>query len=218
MKYVICNIAQAKAHGIVILPTMRQSVDSTQVVLHEEYVKNIDEFNSLKRYEFDSAEFTELMNGEAWTHGEDYVQPNEDFAKVKAMQILTAETKAQINTMSLSDNEALEVREFYPEWEAGNTVQTGEKYNYNGDLWQVVQSHTTQVGWEPSLSTSSLWKHIDEEHEGTKDDPIPYDPPMELFDGKYYKQDGILYKCTRDSQIPMSHNLSELVGLYVELV
>ena len=217
MKYVICNIAQAKAHGIVILPTMRQSVDSTQVVLHEEYVKNIDEFNSLKRYEFDSAEFTELMNGEAWTHGEDYVQPNEDFAKVKAMQILTAETKAQINTMSLSDNEALEVREFYPEWEAGNTVQTGEKYNYNGDLWQVVQSHTTQVGWEPSLSTS-LWKHIDEEHEGTKDDPIPYDPPMELFDGKYYKQDGILYKCTRDSQIPMSHNLSELVGLYVELV
>lgn len=84
---------------------MRQSVDKTQVVLHEEYVKNIDEFNSLKRYEFDSAEFTELMSGEAWTHGEDYTQPNEDFAKVKAMQILTAETKAQINTMSLSNKE-----------------------------------------------------------------------------------------------------------------
>lgn len=85
MKFIITTIAQAKAHGIEIIPTMRQSVDKTQVVLHEEYVKNIDEFNTLKRYEFDNAEFTDLMASEAWTHGEDYVQPNEDFAKVKAM-------------------------------------------------------------------------------------------------------------------------------------
>lgn len=218
MKYVICDIAQVKAHGIVILPTMRQSVDSTQVVLHEEYVKNIDEFDSLKRYEFDSVEFTGLMDSEAWTHGEDYVQPNEDFARVKAMQIMTAETKANINTMSLSDNEALEVREFYPEWEVGIDVAVGDKYNCDGDLWEAITAHKTQSDWRPSLETASIWKHIDEEHEGTKDDPIPYAPPMELFYGKYYKQNGILYKCTRDSQIPMSHNLSELVGLYVEHV
>ena len=36
MKFVICTISQAKAHGIEIIPTMRQSVDKTQVVLHEE--------------------------------------------------------------------------------------------------------------------------------------------------------------------------------------
>lgn len=218
MKFVICDIAQAKAHGIVILSTMRQSVDSTQVVLHEEYVKNIDEFNSLKRYEFDSAEFTELMNGEAWTHGEDYVQPNEDFAKVKAMQILTAETKAQINTMSLSNNEALKVKEFYPEWKEGIDVNKGEKYNCDDDLWEALTTHKTQANWRPSLATASIWKRIDEEHEGTEDDPIPYAPPMELFNGKYYTQDEVKYKCTRDSGIPLSQNLSELVGLYVELV
>lgn len=41
MKFVICTISQAKAHGIEIIPTMRQSVDKTQVVLHEEQVKNL---------------------------------------------------------------------------------------------------------------------------------------------------------------------------------
>lgn len=218
MKFVICDIAQAKAHGIEIIPTMRQSVDSTQVVLHEEYVKNIDEFNSLKRYEFDDAEFTELMNSEAWTHGEDYVQPNEGFAKVLAVQILTADTKAQINTMSLSNSEALEVKEFYPEWKGGIDVAVGDKYNCDGDLWEAITAHKTQSDWRPSLATASLWKRIDEEHEGTENDPIPYAPPMELFNGKYYTQDGVKYKCTRDSGIPLTHNLSELIGLYVEKV
>lgn len=218
MRFIVATIAQAKAHGIEIIPTMRQSVDKTQVVLHEEYVKNIDEFNALKRYEFDDAEFTDLMASEAWTHGEDYVQPNEDFAKVLAMQILTADTNAQINTMSLSNNEALKVKEFYPEWKEGIDVNKGEKYNCDDDLWEALTTHKTQANWRPSLATASLWKRIDEEHKGTEDDPIPYAPPMEIFNGKYYIQNGIKYKCTRDSGIAMSYDLNALVGLYVTIV
>ena len=117
MRFIICPINQAKAHGIEIIPTMRQSVDKTQVVLHDEYVRYIDEFNVLPRYEHNSEEFSELMNSEEWCHGEDYEQPNEDFAKVRAMQILTADTTANINTMNLSNEEAVSVKEFYPKWE-----------------------------------------------------------------------------------------------------
>lgn len=50
----------------------------------------------------------------------------------------------------------------------------------------------------------------------TKDDPIPYAPPMEIFKDKYYTQSKVLYKCIRDSGQPLSHNLSDLVGNYVE--
>lgn len=219
MKFVIVSVSEAKAHGIEIIPTMRQSVDMTQVVLHEEYVKNIDEFNVLTRYEFDSPEFTELMNSEAWTYGEDYVQPNEDYAKIRAMQILTEEIKADINTMSLGNKEALEVKEFYPEWSADSVeVKKGERYLCDNLLWEVVQNHTTQESWKPSLATASLWKVVDEEHAGTQEDPIPYNPPMEIFKDKYYTQNEVLYKCTRNSGIPLSHDLSALIGLYVETV
>lgn len=218
MKFVICNLSEAKAHGIEIIPTMRQSVDGTQVVLHEEYIRNIDEFSKLTRYEYDSPEFTQLMNSEAWTHREDYVQPNEDYAKVKAMQILTADTKANINTMSLSNKEAIDVKEFYPVWSADSVqVKKGERYQCDDLLWEVVQDHTTQENWKPSIHTASLWKVVDVEHEGTQEDPIPYTPPMEIFKDKYYTQNEVLYKCTRDSGIPLSHDLSALVGTYVEV-
>lgn len=219
MKFVICNLSEAKAHGIEIIPTMRQSVDGTQVVLHEEYVKNIDEFNVLTRYEYDSQEFTDLMNSEAWTHGEDYVQPNEDYAKVKAMQILTKETTANINTMKLSNSEALEVKEFYPVWSADSVqVKQGERYQCDNLLWECIKDHTTQENWKPSINTASLWKVVNEEHEGTIDDAIPYTPPMQVYVGKYYTQNGVKYKCIRDSGIPLSHDLSALVGMYVEKV
>lgn len=219
MKFVICNLSEAKAHGIEIIPTMRQSVDGTQVVLHEAYIRNIDEFNKLTRYEFDDAGFTQLMNSEAWTHGEDYVQPNEDYTKVKAMQILTADTKANINTMSLSNKEALNVKEFYPVWSADSVqVKKGERYQCDDLLWEVIQDHTTQELWKPSLETASLWKVVEVEHEGTQEDPIPYTPPMEIFKDKYYTQNEVLYKCTRDSGIPLSYDLSALVGTYVEII
>lgn len=72
--------------------------------------------------------------------------------------------------------------------------------------------------YPPSGDTSANYVRIDEEHDGTEEDPIPFKPPMELFNGKYYTQDGVKYLCNRDSGQALSYNLSELVGLYVELV
>lgn len=53
---------------------------------------------------------------------------------------------------------------------------------------------------------------------GTADDPIPYEGNMALENGKYYSQDGVVYRCTRDTGNPVFHALSELVGLYVEAI
>lgn len=83
---------------------------------------------------------------------------------------------------------------------------------------ECIKEHTTQDNWKPSMATASLWKVVDEEHEGTIDDPIIYIPPMEIFKDKYYIQNGIKYKCTRNSEQPLTHDLSALVGLYVETI
>lgn len=44
-------------------------------------------------------------------------------------------------------------------WEAGIQVTVGEEYLYqpNGNTYIVVQSHTTQIGWEPP-NVPSLWQ------------------------------------------------------------
>ena len=204
---------------------MRQSVDGTQVVLHEEYAKNIDEFNVLTRYEFDSQEFTDLMNSEAWTHGEDYQQPNEDYAKIKAMQILTARITKEINTMNLSNTEALSVKEFYPVWNENSlSINKVDKYQHNGKLYEADQAHTSEANFSPDRM-SSIWHVVVEDHDGTLEDPIPYNEELNplwqgmiLEEGKYYTQSGTVYKCTRDSGIKLTQNLADLVGHYVEQI
>jgi hypothetical protein len=41
---------------------------------------------------------------------------------------------------------------------------------------------------------------------------------MALEHGKYYTQDGVTYLCIRDTGNPVYNHLSDLVGLYVEIV
>lgn len=59
---------------------------------------------------------------------------------------------------------------------------------------------------------------IDETYAGTAEDPIPYSGNMALENGKYYSQDGVIYLCNRDTEIPVYQDLKDLVGIYVEAV
>lgn len=126
----------------------------------------------------------------------------------------------QINGYGLTDNEALEVKEWYPHWEdyIGKEIAEGFVTLYNDNLYRARQTHTAMEIYPPSLDTASLYEVIVENHEGTEDDPIPYTPPMEIFNGKYYTQNGVKYLCTRDSGTALTHNLADLVGIYVSVV
>lgn len=123
----------------------------------------------------------------------------------------------QINTLTVDDNTALRMTEFYPEWAADTEYTIRYKVQRNGKLWCCRQAHTSQTGWEPE-NAASLWTEICESHAGTLEDPIPYSGNMALESGKYYMQDGKIYRCIRDTGNPVYNALSELVGLYVEEV
>ena len=124
----------------------------------------------------------------------------------------------QINTLSVDDNTALRMVEFYPEWATDTAYPAGYKVQHGGKLWRCLQAHTSQTGWEPSTATASLWEEICESHAGTLNDPIPYDGNMALESGKYYIQDGAAYRCTRDTVNPVYNALADLNGLYVEKI
>lgn len=133
---------------------------------------------------------------------------------------------AKKQAQSLTDQEALQVKSLYDEWadlvkESYVAQETGFKFAHTKDgvtdLYKTMQANFTfQRQWEPgAVGTESLYSHIDEAHAGTEEDPIPYKKNMEIFNGKYYTYSDVLYRCTRDSGIPLQHGLGELVGLYV---
>ena len=140
--------------------------------------------------------------------------------KLKDAKMYRAAIEAGANPDERSDLDALAVKDIYPAWDSliGQTVNVDFKLTYDGKLYKVIQAHTVQSDWIPGVGTESLYAVIDEGHAGTLDDPIPYDGNMELTEGLYYSQDGIVYLCTRSTGQPVYHALSDLVGLYVEVV
>ena len=128
----------------------------------------------------------------------------------------------QKGIQTLDDADALEIKTAYPEWKnlIGVTVKAGFKFQHNGKLFKTRQPEYTFVEiYEPGTpGTESLFEVINETHAGTLDDPIPYSGNMELEEGKYYSQNGKVYLCTRNTEIPVYSDLSALVGIYVEEV
>lgn len=146
------------------------------------------------------------------------MEAEEKHRPLSAAEVQEMLLRQQINTLSVDDQTAYRMKGFYPEWAAGEAYTVGYKLLYGGKLYKVVQAHTSQDGWRPGTGTESLYVRIDETHDGTKYDPIPYDGNMAIEAGKYYSQDGVTYRGTRDTVNPVYQPLAELVGLYVEAV
>ena len=156
-------------------------------------------------------EIAEMEEAQARAEAEEKHRP------LSADEVTAMLITAQINTLDVDDATAVRMTAFYPAWASGIAYTVGYKVQYKGKLYKVLQAHTSMVGWEPEI-TPSLFAVIDEVHDGTKFDPIPYSGNMALEKDKYYEQDGILYLCTRDTVNPVYNALSELVGIYVETV
>lgn len=68
---------------------------------------------------------------------------------------------------AVSDEFALQTVDVFPQWESiinkeitQDDLNKGyDRYQYNGELYQVVQPHTPQEGWTPDV-TPALWKKV----------------------------------------------------------
>lgn len=215
MEYVIVTIAEARAHGIEILPTQRQSNDKTKAVIHANMVAGIDVLNQLKRYQHDDKEFINILNSPEWTPEEGAEVPDENFGKVLALQILNTETTDEINTMDLTNKESIEVKEFFPHWEdyIGKSLnEVGFKVLYKDNLYEILQPVLTVLeGQTPDLVPANYG--LVSEHEGTKEDPIPYVHWIVIRKDKYYTENGILYIGLMDAPNGYDADLSTLSTL-----
>ena len=162
----------------------------------------------------------EMVIADGWVK---YVAPDPvvDNSSEMSKQLQDALLDQYNKRTDITDEDALKRPLLVYEWDTyiGKSLKTGQIVSYESKLYRVRQDISTVIeGWAPQLSTASLYEVIEVASAGTIDDPIPYTPPMEIFNGKYYTQNEIKYKCIRDSQTALSHNLADLVALYVEVV
>lgn len=159
----------------------------------------------------------EAILADGWV---EYIPPVVE-PKKSRMQIVQELVVKQYNERTdISNEEALDYMAIIYPWDyyLDKVLTVGMMVTYEDKPWRVRQTHTPLEVYPPSLATASLYETIDKEHSGEADDPIPYAPPMEIFEGKHYIEDGVVYRCTRNSGTALSHRLADLVGLYVEVV
>lgn len=161
----------------------------------------------------------EMILADGWV---EYVAPVDDTPRKKsAFQVTQEIILEQYNQRTdISDSEALDRMIVIFDWEryVGKVLKYGQVVVYDDKVWRVRQEHTVLEVYPPSLNTASLYEVIEIIPTGEKDDPIPYTPPMEIFEGKYYSEDNLLYLCNRDSGAALTHKLADLVGIYVIMV
>lgn len=133
-------------------------------------------------------------------------------------------------SQSLEDAVALTAVELFPQWKElvkeSVEVEKGFRFQYKAEseveskLYRTEQPKYTFVKHEVpgSVGTESLFSKVDNTHAGTIEDPIPFEKNMEIYNGLYYSQYDVVYLCIRDSGQPLYHDLSALVGSYVEVV
>lgn len=146
----------------------------------------------------------------------------ETLPEAQSQMVQAAVLVAQMQAQELDDSQALTVKAIYPQWAEviGQTVKQGFKFLYNDILFKVIQPDglIIQEQYIPGEGTESLYAVINETNAGTQEDPIPYNGNMALENGKYYSQDGVIYLCNRDTEIPVYQDLKDLVDLYVTVV
>lgn len=177
-----------------------------------------DDFNVMDifNYKYQDGKLVELTPKEK----EEFYHTKET-EKTMQEASLQAMMKASERTSFLADlpdEKASMIPLCYDSWKTDTAYKVGDRVECDGKLWKCRQAHTSQENWKPSMGTASLWEVINVENAGTLDDPIPYDQTMTVYNGKYYLEEGIIYKCIRDPGQPLYATCASLVGNYFEVV
>ena len=62
---------------------------------------------------------------------------------------------------SLTDEDASEAVELFPEWKTDTAYTLDFRVRYDGTLYKCVQAHTSQADWTPP-TTPALWTEVAE--------------------------------------------------------
>lgn len=146
----------------------------------------------------------------------------------EALSYLSAIMKqATINCVNNTDEQALEVQALYQKWEdypdgyefKKDRDNTGvpDRVNHEDVLYKVIQDHAKQSTHNPKDATSLFTPIKKNTETGTIDNPISWVSGMECEKGLYYKENSIIYLCTRSSEIGLYYSPSELIGTYFEV-
>ena len=123
--------------------------------------------------------------------------------------------KYSINSLDLSNNDTIKYKDYLPDWNdyVGKSLPINFKFKYNNQPYQTIQYINVVLSDQTPDIVYSLYVAINEEHEGTLGDPIPYVQQMAIEKGKYYIQYDVVYIAIQNMPTGMPYDLSQIPAI-----
>lgn len=103
--------------------------------------------------------------------------------------------------MSKEDDEVVLANvNLLPEWEPGVQYTAGKKLQYGGVVYKVLQTHTSQSGWEPDAAVS-LFARVLVPDETIIPDWVQPDSTNAYMTGDKVRYNGVVYESLIDNNI-----------------
>lgn len=112
-----------------------------------------------------------------------------------------AQAEYQASVLALDDGVALKIPDVFPTWSGdGKEYKTGERVNYNGVLYKVLQDHTSQTTWTPT-DAPSLFAKVLTSTDGTIPEWEQPDSTNGYMTGDKVKFEGKTYESIIDNNV-----------------
>lgn len=102
---------------------------------------------------------------------------------------------------SMSDEEAVASQVLFPNWQPDKSYSSNERVRYNGKLYKVLQTHTSQNEWAPDVATSLFACLLIDEEGGTVQEWVQPDSTNGYSTGDRVVYNGIIYTSLIDNNV-----------------
>lgn len=123
--------------------------------------------------------------------------------------------KYSINALDLSNNDAIKFKDYLPDWTdyINKSMPKDFKFQYNNQPYQTLQYINIVLENQTPDIVYALYAIINEEHDGTLEDPIPYVQQMAIEKGKYYIQYDVVYIAIQNMPTGMPYDLNQIPAI-----
>lgn len=129
---------------------VQPQIDRGTQVLGEIYFDGVNNVFTYPVINLTTQQITDVVNTQAFMSE---MQLNSESIR----KLLVKLTRSLIDSPDITEEDINMLTAIYPYYVVGKSYIVGDKFNYRNTLFEVIQSHTSQLDWVPT-ETASLYK------------------------------------------------------------
>lgn len=166
-------------------------------------------------FEIDENEVQNIQDSKADIQIESLSDLEEITSNIQEIDKAKEAIKYSINSLDLSNNDAIKFKDYLPDWTdyINKSMPKDFKFKYNNQAYKTIQAVNIVLSNQTPDIVYALYAIINEEHEGTLEDPIPYQQQMTIEKDKYYSQYGVVYIAIQSTLTGQPYDLRDMPSI-----